>query len=418
MRRRSHQSSRARELLTNYQLSQQSLLEKKAARSVRILPPTEGLHIVIDLLQTHYTYLRSLDDVFLPPSAGATRPPEFTEDGVLGDDVDRYYLRRTRYVAYEKYRSQMRRRRNVALFRTAEKLLLGETSGGYYDRAGLFANHSVQVVVSWKALEASGAIEEKGIKTVLRESRQIADINDSLASIAELFDLRYLLGVINSRFIRQFIAANRLEGTREGRIYPDVWKRLPIKVTSTERQQQIAALVDEIQAQYRQLTSLPTPATLAANPAILYRDIQAYLLRQDLRYVGDVQSTIAEKPTIREGRLILRRQPLTYLEAPDAPELLRYIELYLTQLHPELQGRSWAEVRQRIQAPSTLAAVGTFMASVDALYSQEEQMRMTIDTTSSRIEALVEEAYNEPADADKMKIINRKRSIINGDGLF
>jgi len=58
------------------------------------------------------------------------------------------------------------------------------------------------------------------------------------------------------------------------------------------------------------------------------------------------------------------------------------------------------------------------MASVDALHSQEEQMRMTIDTTSSRIEALIEAAYNESADADKMKIINRKRHLINGDELF
>jgi type I restriction enzyme M protein len=38
-----------------------------------------------------------------------------------------------------------------------------------------------------------------------------------------------------------------------GRIYPDVWKRLPIKVASTERQQQVATLVEEIQAQYKQL---------------------------------------------------------------------------------------------------------------------------------------------------------------------
>ncbi len=138
--------------------------------------------------------LFTLDDVFLPSSTGTTRPSEYPEDGVLGDDIDSYYLRRTRYVAYEKYRAKIRRPRHPALFRTAEKLLLGETSGGYYDRAGLFANHSVQVVVSWKALEESGATEEKGIKTVLRESRQITGATNSLASIAELFDLRYLLG--------------------------------------------------------------------------------------------------------------------------------------------------------------------------------------------------------------------------------
>ena len=41
------------------------------------------------------------------------------------------------------------------------------------------------------------------------------------------------------------------KGTREGRVYPDIWKRLPIKIASTERQQQIARLVDAVQVQYQ-----------------------------------------------------------------------------------------------------------------------------------------------------------------------
>src|SRR5258708_10126408 len=159
----------------------------------------------------------------------------------------------------------MRGPRHIALFHTLEKRLLGEASGGYYDRAGLFPNHRVQVVVSWKALEQAGVLEEKGIQTVLRKSRQIAGIINGFAPVAELFDLRYLLGIINSRFMREYIASNMHEGTREGRIYPDIWKRLPIKVTSTERQQQIAILVDAIQIQYQQLAALPTPSSLATD---------------------------------------------------------------------------------------------------------------------------------------------------------
>jgi hypothetical protein len=184
---------------------------------------------------------------------GEVRPSEYTDDGVLGDDVDRYYLRRKRFVAYEKFHPYMRGPRHVALFRTSEKLLLGETSGGYYDREGLFANHSVQVVVSWKALEEAGAIEEKGIRRVLRKSQQMADISGDLASISGWFDLHYVLGIINSRFMRAYMTSNMHEGTRKGRIYPDVWKRLPIKVASAERQQQIAKLVEAVQEGYRQV---------------------------------------------------------------------------------------------------------------------------------------------------------------------
>ncbi len=194
-----------------------------------------------------------LDDVFLPLSEGIVRPAKYSGEGVLGDDVDRYYLRRKRYVAYEEFRPQMRGPRHIALFRTPEKLLLGETSGGYYDGDGLFANHSVQVVVSWKVLEQAGAIEERGIQRVYRKSQQLSGISGNLVPISELFDLRYLLAIINSRFIREYIASNMHEGTRKGRIYPNVWKRLPIKVASAERQLHIAALVDAVQREYQRV---------------------------------------------------------------------------------------------------------------------------------------------------------------------
>lgn len=359
--------------------------------------------------------LFTLDDVFLPP--GAERPADYIDEGVLGNDIDRYYLRRKRFVAYEKYRPQMRRSRHIALFRTAEKLLLGETSGGYYDRFGLFANHSVQVVVSWNALHQAGATEEKGIKTVLRESRRMANVSGDLTHISAMFDLRYLLGIINSRFIRNYMASNRLEGTREGRIYPDVWKKLPIKVVSLTRQQQIAEKVDSIQALYQQLATLPTPVSLANSPAIPYKDAQGYLAQGTLRYAGDVQSTIVEKPTIQNGRLILRRQPQCYLEASE-PELLRYLELYLTQINPVFQGWRWSEARKRIQVPATLDALRSFMSDVDSLAKEREKTRAIITTLSDEIEALVEAIYNAMPDTDMMTIIERERSDKASTSLF
>ncbi len=276
----------------------------------------------------------TLDDVFLSPTRGSKRPSEYTDEGVLGDDVDRYYLRR-----------------------------------------------------------------------------------NGLASVAELFDLRYLLGIINSRFIRQYVASNRLEGTREGRVYPDVWKRLPIKVASAERQQQIALLVDAIQAQYEQLAAIPTPTLLAANSTITFRDPQGYLALGVLRFFGDVQSTIAERPTLQSGRLLLRRQPLAYLESSE-PELLRYLELYFTQINPKLQSWTWIEARKRIQIPATLEAVRAFIASVDHAAEEERRIRKSIDSLSAEIEALIETTYKESADANLMSIIGTKMAHGNNMSLF
>ena len=193
----------------------------------------------------------TLHDVFVLPGEGGARPQDYPDDGVVGNDIDSYYLRRTRWVAYENFVSAMRGPRHLALFRAPEKLLLGETSGGYYDTAGLFANHSVQVVVPWHALAHAGAIDETGIARVLQKSRHMCGRSD-LVALSEQFDLRYLLAIINSRFMRDYLAANMHEGTRKGRIYPDVWKRMPVKMLPLERQKEIAALVAEVQQAYRQ----------------------------------------------------------------------------------------------------------------------------------------------------------------------
>lgn len=355
--------------------------------------------------------LFTLDDVFLLPSNGAVRPAGYVDDGVLGNDVDYFHLRRKRYVAYEKYRSKMRRPRHIALFRTSEKLLLGETSGGYYDREGLFANHSVQVVVRWESLKQSRAIEETGIKTVLHESQQLAGIDDP-APISVLFDLRYLLGVINSRFIRNYIATNKFKGTRDGRVYPDTWKKLPIKVTSDERQQQVAVKVDEIQALYQQLATLPTPMSLAANPTIHYRDIQGYIAQGILRFVGGAQTAIGGRLTIQDKQLMLRRHPQVYLESSES-ELLQYLELYLTQLQPKFQGWTWAEARRLIQIPATLEAVRDFMTSVNNRNKEEQRIRTIINTILTEIETMIETIYKEPADISKMEFI-KSSQIDNG----
>ncbi|HLX55515.1 MAG TPA: N-6 DNA methylase [Ktedonobacteraceae bacterium] len=192
----------------------------------------------------------TLSDVFVLPTGVNQHPGGYANDGVVGDDVDYYYLRRKRFVAYERYQPYMRGPRHVALFRAPEKLLLGETSGGYYDTDGLFANHSVQLVVPWHVLELTGVLQETGIQRVLRKSQHISGTTD-LPRIAEQFDLRYVLAIINSRFMRNYIAANMHEGTRKGRIYPDVWKRLPIKVVSLEQQREIAQLVEAVQDEYK-----------------------------------------------------------------------------------------------------------------------------------------------------------------------
>lgn len=47
------------------------------------------------------------------------------------------------------------------------------------------------------------------------------------------------------------------------------------------------------------------------------------------------------------------------------------------------------------------------MASIDDVQAQGEQIRTTINTLVSEIETLVEATYREPADPDRVAIINK-----------
>ncbi len=216
--------------------------------------------------------------------------------------------------------------------------------------------------------------------------------------------------------MRHYIASNMHEGTREGRVYPDVWKRLPIKVTSVQRQQQIATLVSKTQIEYEKLANLPTPATLSANPTLQYRNIQVYLAQGLVSFFGEAQTAIANRPLIKEGKLILRRQPLSYLESSE-PELLHYLEMYLIQLHSYLRGWTWAEARKRIDVPFPLEGLRTFMASVADITTKSQEIQNTIDRLLSEIETLVQATYREPADEEMLEVIDaiKMKKSSNGE---
>ncbi len=55
--------------------------------------------------------------------------------------------------------------------------------------------------------------------------------------------MKYLLGVMNSASARDFLRANRRSNIH---LYPDDWKKLPIPDVSSDQQQPIVNLVEQI----------------------------------------------------------------------------------------------------------------------------------------------------------------------------
>lgn len=140
-----------------------------------------------------------------------------------------------------------RRQTFTELYEHSEKLMLpmvGDIRGAI-DTEGFYCNHGVFVSVPWHQL---AGVKNRSIKRVTRyvdEKPQRPDLpkREELEALSRSFNIRYLLGVINSQVARDFLRANRRNNVQ---LYPDDWKKLPIPDVSSERQQPVVNLVDQI----------------------------------------------------------------------------------------------------------------------------------------------------------------------------
>ncbi|RRR74492.1 MAG: SAM-dependent DNA methyltransferase, partial [Candidatus Viridilinea halotolerans] len=339
----------------------------------------------------------------LPPSEAA----HFSDRGVLGAEVKDYHLTRKRFVAYDHMKGQMRRKRIPELFRTPAKLLLGETSGGYYDTEHLFANHSVQVVVPWHRLH----LEECGVQKVRQNSMLLAGYND-LDTIAQAFDLRYILAVINSRYMRDYLLANQAQGTREGRIYPDVWKLLPVKVVAPAVQADIGQMVEELQTLHSDLQAIREACDIVARwrrEGRLTGKLSDHLISGVLTVNGPLDQTRKSRYE-REGlHLLLFEQHGLAVSDATATPLLDYICWYCNEINPALRGYPWAMLRSQIELPANLSALASFMGEVAALQQERNTAIERIAAKRASIEAAVVAAYEHGADHERWQTLQGLR---------
>ncbi|MCY4599322.1 MAG: Eco57I restriction-modification methylase domain-containing protein [Acidobacteria bacterium] len=119
-----------------------------------------------------------------------------------------------------------------------------------YDDQKLHHNHSAWSFVPWHQL---AGIRNRSIKKQTRyrdERPRRADLpaRESLEETSRRFDMKFLLGVMNSTMARDFLRANRRSNLH---LYPDDWKKLPIPDVTSKEQVPVAALVDQILAAKR-----------------------------------------------------------------------------------------------------------------------------------------------------------------------
>ena len=64
-----------------------------------------------------------------------------------------------------------------------------------------------------------------------------------MGQVSGRFNIKYLLGIMNSVTAREFLRANRRSNIH---LYPDDWKKLPIPDVAPTLQEPIVTLVDQI----------------------------------------------------------------------------------------------------------------------------------------------------------------------------
>ncbi|WP_375467893.1 Eco57I restriction-modification methylase domain-containing protein [uncultured Nostoc sp.] len=188
-----------------------------------------------------------------------TNPERF----VLGKDVDKWCLRKIRYLEWGTKRAphQFRRPTFSELQETKEKLIAVRTPGALpkvtYDNESLHFDASSVGFVLWHNLKN---VTNKSISKTSKYKWQSPDgKREEYEFISQQFHPKYLIAVMNSTFARDWLATQR-RSTRH--IYPDDWKRLPIVTIPMQDQIEFVSFVDAILAELQQ-HSYPLPLNIA-----------------------------------------------------------------------------------------------------------------------------------------------------------
>ncbi len=174
-------------------------------------------------------------------------PKRFVE----GKDLHKWILPTHKYLEWGTKRAPalFRRKTFNELYEHDEKIMLpmvGDIRAAI-DMNRSFCNHGIFVCVPWHSLEG---IRNKSLKKTARyrnEKPTRLDLpkREELEKKSRRFNIKYLLGILNSNTARNILRANRRNNIQ---LYPEDWKQLPIPVVSEKEQGSIVRLVNQILA--------------------------------------------------------------------------------------------------------------------------------------------------------------------------
>ena len=175
-------------------------------------------------------------------------------------DLLPFGIKQIKYLEYGTSRvpGKIRRKTFPELY-TGKKIMKGYGNYGTIDDTGILCNHSINIFKRWVDLHG---IENKSIRGSLTKYNK-GQKRSELESLSADYDLRFILGIMNSSFATAYIN-NIRRSSFKGFFYPDEYRNFPIPKLSIRKQQPLIKLVE------RQLNGEPVDDKIDALVYELY----------------------------------------------------------------------------------------------------------------------------------------------------
>jgi type I restriction-modification system DNA methylase subunit len=177
-------------------------------------------------------------------------------------DIDRYEVNRVRWLEWDSERVPgLIRRPTFPELYEVKKILVNKIGGikATLDIDGLTCDQTIRVLVLWKDLNG---VENKSINNSVR--RYCSSPRHVLEKNSEGYDLRFILGILNSRLTMRFL--NMIRGVGNIDINPEYLKSIPIPVieinnpADVARHEKMVALVEEMLELHKRLAAAKSDA--------------------------------------------------------------------------------------------------------------------------------------------------------------
>ena len=182
-------------------------------------------------------------------------------------DIERYRVKRVRYLEYNTVRVPDKLRRPTFRELYDRKKLVINCLGGLNTALDLnhnyLHNHSIYCAVLWKDFEGvKNKSIDSSIKKFSTKSRK------EMVELSKDIDLLYLMGILNSKYAKVLLDNNR---GGDYHIYPEHVRNIPIPHATPAQQQPIIDLVDTILAKKKQNPQADTSVEENAIDKLIYQ---------------------------------------------------------------------------------------------------------------------------------------------------